>query len=176
MENWNTIFEDIGELKTYKSHHSLIKFGEKANALFYIKSGGLVLLHVHPETGEERAINFFIPSFHPFATIAESFYLGTPSNYHLKTFTRTELIKVYKNDFNNHVLNTKFGDHVQEYGIRSLIEKNELRAKLISFTSEEMLKYLHKEMPQILQNVPSKYVANFLGITPQWLSKLKHKL
>ncbi|MCG8332703.1 MAG: hypothetical protein MI974_33770, partial [Chitinophagales bacterium] len=62
------------------------------------------------------------------------------------------------------------------YGIKTLLDKNELRALLISLSSEEMLQYLHEHYPQILQQIPSKYVANFLGITPQWLSKLKHKL
>ena len=51
-----------------------------------------------------------------------------------------------------------------------------MRANLISLNSLEMLKLLHKNYPQILLQVPSKYIADFLGISPQWLSKLKHQL
>jgi CRP-like cAMP-binding protein len=166
----------IGVEKTLRSHTTITQFGDRINKLYLIKSGGLVLLHVHPKTGAERAINFFIPTFHPLATIAESFYLGTPSNYHLKTFTNTTLIEIKKSDFDEFVKTSAYGEMMMEYGIKSLLEKNELRAKLISYTSEEMLLYLHKEFPKVIQNVPSKYIANFLGITPQWLSKLKHKL
>ena len=61
-------------------------------------------------------------------------------------------------------------------GIKSLLEKSEIRAQIITLDSLEMLQYLHKNYPQILQQVPSKIRSNFLGITPQWLSKIKKKL
>ena len=166
----------IGTSKTLRSQHTLIQQGQTVNKLFLVQSGGLVLLHVHPKTGVERAINFFIPEFHPLASIAESFYLNSPSNYHLKTFTNTTLVEIQKGDFEQFLNSSEFGSSFLDYGIKTLLEKNELRAKLISYTSEEMLHYLHKSIPQILQKIPSKYVANFLGITPQWLSRLKHKL
>lgn len=176
LDTWLAELEKIGTPRTVQSQQSLIQVGEKVHKLFLIQKGGAVLLHVHPETGVERAINFFIPTFHPIASIAESYYLGTPSNYHLKTFTNTTLFEIQKSDFDNFLKSSEYGTSMFDYGIKVLLEKNELRAKLISYTSEEMLQYLYRELPQIVQKVPSKYVANFLGITPQWLSKLKHKL
>lgn len=166
----------IGEKKKIKSLYSLINFKEKVDKLYLVLKGGIILLHVHPETRVERAINFFIPSFHPIASIAESFYFNTPSDYHLKTFTNTIAIEITKKDFNNYLHASQNARLVQEYGIKTLLEKNTLRANLVSLNSLEMLKYLHKNYPQILQQIPSKYVANFLGITPQWLSKLKRSL
>ena len=166
----------IGVLKKVQSHQTLVQFGEKANKLYFIQSGGLVLLHVHPITGNERAINFFIPDFHPLATVSESFTFNQPSKYHLKSFTNTSLIEIKKSDFEQYLATSDYSAEIQAYGIKTLLDKNELRALLISLSSEEMLQYLHEHYPQILQQIPSKYVANFLGITPQWLSKLKHKL
>ncbi len=163
----------IGKEKKLKSQYSLINYKERVNKLYLVLRGGLVLLHVHPETKVERAINFFIPDFHPIASIAESFYFNTLSDYHLKTFTNTTVIEITKRDFDDYLQNSKNALIVQEYGIKTLLEKNTLRANLISLNSLEMLQYLHKNYPQILQQIPSKYVANFLGITPQWLSKLK---
>lgn len=173
-----TIINDlisIGEEKKVNSQYSLINYKSQVNKLFLVLKGGLVLLHVHPKTAAERAINFFIPSFHPIASIAESFYYNIPSDYHLKTFTNTTLIEIKKEDFNTYLNTSKNGILIQEHGIKTLLDKNKLRANLISFTSLEMLVHLHENYPQILQQVPSKYIANFLGITPQWLSKLKHK-
>lgn len=166
----------IGKEKKLNSLQSLILYKENANKVFLILSGGAVLLHVHPKTLKERAINFFIPNFHPFASIAEAFYLDIPSEYHLKTFTNTHCIEITKERFIKYINSTEKGLLIQELGIRSLLEKNTLRANLISLSSTEMLQHLHKTHPQILQQVPSKYVADFLGISPQWLSKLKHKL
>lgn len=176
LQNIYRHLSELGEEKTVKSHTTLIAYGEKVNKLFLILKGGMILLHVHPKTGAERAINFFIPDFHPIASIAEPYYLETPSEYHLKTFTNTTYIEIKKADFDAFLSTSEYGKQMMDYGIRSLLQKNEIRAKLISYSSEEMLQYLHEKLPQILQNIPSKYVANFLGITPQWLSKLKRTL
>lgn len=167
---------EIGEERILKSQHSLINYRENVNKLYLVLEGGVVLLHVHPETKIERAINFFIPNFHPIASIADAFYLNTPSDYHLKTFTNSKVIEINKENFNNYLQTSKNALLVQEHGIRTLLDKNKMRANLISLNSLEMLQHLHKNYPQILLQVPSKYIADFLGISPQWLSKLKHLL
>ncbi len=169
-------FEKIGTAIKLQSHKTLIDLNEIANKMFFVKKGGAVLYHIHPKTGEERAINFFIPDYHPVATIAESFAYGKPSKYRLATFTNSELIEISKEAATSLRNSPELGEIFQNYGIMTLLEKNELRAMLISLSSEEMLHYLHANLPQIIQQVPSKYIANFLGITPQWLSKLKHSL
>lgn len=166
----------LGTQKTLKSHTTLIRFSEVANKSFLVLKGGVVSLHVNPNTGAERAINFFIPQFHPIATVAESLYLNKPSEYHLKTFTTTTLVEIKKTDLENFLNSSEFGQEFHHYGIQTLLEKNSLRALLISLSSSEMLQHLHSNHPQIMQHVPSKYIADFLGISPQWLSKLKHNL
>ena len=177
--DFKILFEElskIGNEKQLQSHKELVHFGERVNKIYLIKKGGLVLNHVHPKTAKERAINFFIPDFHPIATVSHSYVLNEPSKYRLKTFTNTTLIEIDRISINHFMENSELSAAFQSNGVKTMIEKNELRAHLISLSSEEMLKHLHTEFPQILQQVPSKYVADFLGITPQWLSKLKHSL
>ncbi|PCE62931.1 Crp/Fnr family transcriptional regulator [Sediminicola luteus] len=166
----------LGRELSVKTLQTLIDVGDTVNRLYLIKEGGLVLNHVHPKTGEERAINFFIPGFHPIATAAEPYYLGTPSIYTLKAFTPTQLVELTKPDFDAFVNSSPWAAQMQDIGVRALLEKNTLRAMLISLSSLEMLQYLQEHYPAILQQVPSKYIADFLGISPQWLSKLKHQL
>lgn len=169
-------FEKIGTATKLQSHKTLINLNEIANKIFFIKKGGMVLYHIHPKTGEERAINFFIPDYHPVATVAKSFAYGSPSKYRLATFTNSQFIEISKENITKLRTHPELGELFQNYGVMTLLDKNELRAMLISLSSEEMLQYLHTNFPQIIQQVPSKYIANFLGITPQWLSKLKHSL
>ncbi|UTW61266.1 Crp/Fnr family transcriptional regulator [bacterium SCSIO 12741] len=169
-------FDRIGHRRTIRSHETLVPVGRKADSLYVVEKGGCVLLFVHPKTGEERAINFFIPGFHPIATVAESFANGQPSKYRLATFTNSQVIEIKKSAVTEHLNALDLTSPFHQYGVQTLLEKNDLRAMLISLNSEEMLQYLHEHYPQILQQVPSKYIANFLGITPQWLSKIKHKL
>lgn len=174
--DWQNMLSEIGTVKQVKSQETVVYYQETVNTLYVVLQGGLVLLHVNPNSGKERAINFFIPGYHPIATVSESYVYGTPSKYQLKAFTNTKLIALNKQSVERYLHEKGNYETFLNYGIRSLIDKNELRAMLISLTSEEMLKHLYKQSPQVLQNVPSKYIADFLGITPQWLSKLKHKL
>ncbi|WP_196888529.1 Crp/Fnr family transcriptional regulator [Aureivirga sp. CE67] len=168
--------KQIGTPRQLKSHEVLINNGEKVNKLYLILEGGMILLFIHPKTGKEKAINFFIPTFHPLATIADSFYYGNQSIYQLRTFTNTSVIEIDKADFDKYLEESEGGKFIYDFGLKSLLQKNTIRTLLTNLTSEEMLIYLKDHFPQILQNVPSKYVADFLGITPQWLSKLKHKI
>lgn len=169
-------FEKVGKTIVVQSHKTIVNLHEVARKFYVVKKGGIVLYHIHPTTGVERAINFFIPDYHPIATIAESFVYGKPSKYRLATFTNSHLIEISQEAIFKISNNPVLGTLLQDYGVKTLIDKNELRAMLISLSSEEMLHYLHTSLPQIVQQVPSKYIANFLGITPQWLSKLKHSL
>lgn len=166
----------LGTEKQLQSHKSLVHFGENVNKVYVIKKGGLVLTHVHPKTFKERAINFFIPDFHPIATVSHAYVLEEPSKYCLKTFTNTILIEINRAALNHFIEHSALSLRFQNHGIKTMIEKNELRANLISLSSQEMLHHLYQHFPQILQQIPSKYIADFLGITPQWLSKLKHTL
>ena len=178
-QDFDLLFEalsKIGTEKRFQSHKDLVYFGERVNKIYLIKEGGLILKHVHPETAKERAINFFIPSFHPIATVSHAYVLNEPSKYRLKTFTNTTLIEINQPELNNFLENSDLAAAFQNHGVKTMIEKNELRANLISLSSGEMFRHLHANFPQILQQVPSKYIADFLGITPQWLSKLKHSL
>jgi hypothetical protein len=166
----------IGVEKKIRSHQDIVLFGEKTSKVYLVKKGGLILNHINPFTFRERAINFFIPSFHAMASVSHAYIYNEPSKYQLKTFTNTILVEINRQEIQNFIEHSDLSKEFQDYGLKLLIEKNELRANLVSLSSIEMLKYIHSQYPQILQKVPSKYVADFLGITPQWLSKLKHSL
>lgn len=173
------LFEELSKIgieKRIKSYTTLIQAGERVNHLFLIKKGGLVLNHIHPKTGNKRTVNFFIPEFHPIATISHAYVLREPSNYSLESFTNTILIEIDRTAIEVFLTHSEWAPLFEEHGMKNMIEKNEMRAQLICLSKEEMLKHLHTNFPIILQSVPSKYVADFLGISPQWLSKLKHTL
>jgi hypothetical protein len=54
-----------------------------------------------------------------------------------------------------------------------LIEENEMKMKIISETSESLYNFLINKCKPVIRMVPSKYIAEFMGITPEWLSKLR---
>jgi hypothetical protein len=54
--------------------------------------------------------------------------------------------------------------------------QNQLQNHLTGLSSEEFLKWLLKNYNFIPQRFSSHDIANFMGITPTWLSLLKRKL
>ena len=48
----------------------------------------------------------------------------------------------------------------------------ERQVELMSFTAEEKFKTLLKRSPQVLQIIPHKYLASYLGLDPSTFSKL----
>ena len=51
--------------------------------------------------------------------------------------------------------------------------ENDLKAKLIAYSAKAKYEFVLQEMPEAIQRVPAKYIAEFCGISPEWLSKLK---
>ncbi|MEL6670459.1 MAG: hypothetical protein AAFP08_15920, partial [Bacteroidota bacterium] len=57
--------------------------------------------------------------------------------------------------------------------ITAMVEENEVKTKLIAYSSREKYDFILQEMPTVIQKVPSKYIAEFCGISAEWLSKLR---
>jgi CRP-like cAMP-binding protein len=52
----------------------------------------------------------------------------------------------------------------------------EIAMSLSSNKPEERFQNLIKEQPDLFQRVPQKYIANFLGFSPESLSRIKTRI
>lgn len=128
------------------------------------------------ESNQLRTISFHLPNHRPIITIAESYYYEVPSNYEIKAFEATEVFELKKGLIDQKINeDTALRDFYYSRVLDILIYENELRAKLISYRSTELYAYLFKAHPEIIAQVPSKYIAEFMRISPAWLSKLRRK-
>jgi hypothetical protein len=59
---------------------------------------------------------------------------------------------------------------------QALQEENDFKLKIISYSSERLYNYLITHCTKVIQQVPSKFIAEFMGISSEWLSKLKHRI
>ena len=55
------------------------------------------------------------------------------------------------------------------HSLRGVLER---QTELISFSAEEKFRILLKRSPHVLQIIPHKYLASYLGIDPSTFSKL----
>jgi len=78
-------------------------------------------------------------------------------------------------DFHIH-LDNNVHTFYQNLIINMLLIESDLKSKLICFDAEDLYKYLINAYPELIINVPSKYIAEFMSISPQWLSKIKRRI
>lgn len=149
----------------------LLKVGEKCNQVAFIKSGMLRMCYPN-DKGEETTCHFSFPG--EFVTSFTSFATQNPSTESIQAIQPTELLLISKQDLE--MLYQKI-PATQELGkkcvenIIMLLEKR--MAMFLNASANERYQFLLKHNPILIQTVPLQYLASYLGITPQHLSRLR---
>ncbi|WP_306353858.1 Crp/Fnr family transcriptional regulator [Flavobacterium sp. '19STA2R22 D10 B1'] len=155
----NTIIEEEGQVPRY---------------LYYIVSGYLRLFHYN-EIGEELTTHINCPP--GFFTSYTHFIQQTKSNENVACITDCELLRITKENLD---LFIKESIAMKDFSIsvfQESIRYNENRSQeLASLTGEERYRRLIENYPDILQNVPIQYIASFLGMKPESLSRIRRKI
>jgi CRP-like cAMP-binding protein len=133
---------------------------------FHIKDGQDI-------TGYFSFENEFVSSY-------KSYLTNQPGFTYVQALEDTRLINISRNDMeqmlNNPLLAYKmerFGRLVAEYYLCCYEDRV---ASFITQTPEERYLHLLSTGREILQRMPQHYIANFLGITPVSLSRIRRRL
>ncbi len=112
-----------------------------------------------------------------FFTSYDSFIYRTVSKENLHCITDCELLQITRDDVE---ITAKIGVTQQNYTVQILqqqLEKNKQRAvDLTTLSAERRYLKLLRNHPSILQNIPLKYIASYLGINPGSLSRIRKEL
>lgn len=160
--------------KKYKRNILLLRSGEVAHEAFFVLSGALHQFYLD-ENGNERTCNFTFEN--DFVTDLESFSQQTQSPSSIKTLTETTCLSIRCTEL---VALMKQSPATSEF-FRVLIEqiaaKSIKRTKsLLSFSPEKQFTELMQDQPEILQRVPQRYIAQYLGIAPESLSRIRKRI
>jgi CRP-like cAMP-binding protein len=155
---------------SYKRKTLLTAAGEIERHLYFVTEGvqrAFYLEAAHPES----TIVFTYP--YSFSGVADSFLTQTPSRYFFETLTASTMLRTSYHQVDE--LMDKY--HNIERWIRkaaafTLMGTLERQVELMSFTAEEKFRTLLKRSPHVLQIIPHKYLASYLGLDPSTFSKL----
>jgi len=170
------LLQQFGIKKSLKAHEVLIQAKEECGHIYYVKKGGFLRRFYNDKSSILRTISFHLPSHRPFMTVNENYFANRPSSYEIRAFQSSEVL-AFRRD-----LVTEMSQEypmLQEFSndriMKTLIYENEIKARLISYSSKELYEYLCEFYPELIKQVPSKYIAEFMIISPEWLSKLRQK-
>ena len=152
----------------------LEKEGKIPQDLYYIVSGFMRLFYYN-DNGDEITTHLNCP--HGFFTAFSDFTNQTKASVNVETITECQLLRISRQDYTTLINKSQYW---KDYGMHILEESliyNEERSKdLATLNAEQRYLKLINTQPNIIQNVPLQYIASFLGIKPESLSRIRRNL
>lgn len=162
------------KLKKYKRNETLLQNGNVAHEVFFVIKGALHQFYID-EAGNERSCNFSFEN--EFLTDLESFSQQTRSASNIKTLEASTCFVISCTDL---VELMKKSTSVAEYFrivIENVAAEGIRRTKsFLSFSPEKRFQELMETKPQIFQRIPQRYIAQYLGVTPESLSRIRKRI
>ena len=170
-EEWK-VFADILTEKTLKKKEMLLEDGQVCNFIGFINSG--VIREYAFKNGKETTVDFV--SENQFIVDFQSFIREVPSRQYLEALTDIDLL-IFKKDalnaiFDKYKIWERFGRLIIEQVFCNMEEK---RKNILSTTHEEQYRDFTSVYPNVVQQVPQYYIASYLGLTPEHLSRIRKK-
>lgn len=171
-----TTLESQIQVLQVKSNTVLLAPGKVCSQVYFVVSGGFVCRYFNENLEIPKTINFYLDDLHPFMACVDSYFTQQPGDCELRAIKDSVVLAMSKKHLDALlVAEPSLDQFYNSLVIQALVEENELKLKIISHTAEQLYQYLLDELPAVIQKVPSKYIAEFMGISAEWLSKLKSK-
>ncbi len=150
----------------------LLKEGKICDFVAFLNSG--IIRHFHTKDGDEITCDITLP--YAFITDFRSLSQNIPSTYNFQLLKDSELLLINKNDLFRLYTENKniesFGRIMAEQVAQRTID---VAMSLASDKPEERVEKLLNQKPQLFQEVPQRYLAHLLGITPESLSRIRSR-
>lgn len=153
-----------------KRNEYLIQQGEIETQLFYVVDGAMRIYY--PREDEEICVGFAYTG--NLICAYPSFIHQKPSDYYIQALGKTTDISISRERF--YGLFDRFREIETCWRMleeEALLGKIEREVEMLTFTPEERYARLLQRSPHIFQLIPRKYIASYLRMTPETLSRLK---
>ncbi len=126
---------------------------------------------------EEREISFDFYFSGSLISSYESFLDRTPSDHYIEALTPLTLLSMSHADLQKlYGLSPKF-DQLGRIFTEEVFKRVAERSRdLISLSATERYLKLLKQSPEFVRNIPLKYLASYLNVTPESLSRIRKNL
>jgi len=171
-DDWSRI-EPFFRFSTVKKKKTLVTQGQPFHDAFFIQKG-LLFSYRTVESGESQVVQFaqerhWIGDLHSFLT-------GKDALFSLEALEPCELWAISKGDIDHAMRDSR----AMETFMRLLFQTAYAHtlaylSEIYSQDAEAKYERLRSQRPQLLQRVPQHLIANYLGILPSSLSRIRNK-
>ncbi|MDR6940608.1 Crp/Fnr family transcriptional regulator [Mucilaginibacter pocheonensis] len=172
---WQALLPHL-EISTLKKKENFIEPGKICNHIALIVKGSVRLFHV--KDGEEITGYFCFEN--EFTSSYKSFLTRKPSTSYIQTLEDTRFVSLNYNAVQQIYGDELIGKKMERFGRliaeHYLICYEDRVTSFITQTPEERYNKLLETGGEVLQRIPQHYIANFLGITPVSLSRIRRRI
>ena len=169
-----TLFLSLTETKTYKAKTILLKAGEVCTYSFFVTKG-ILRSYTIDENGVEHVMSFACPGW----WIADMYsYLSQrPGQLYIEVNEDAEVILLSKEN-QEQLYNTipKMERFFRILIENSLVANQQRLIDNLSFTAEARYDKFTKKYKELINCLPQKQIASYIGVTPEFFSKMKARL
>lgn len=159
--------------RVFLKNEVITEQGETENFLTFIETGTVRFFVPR----EDNDITFSFALDHEFACAYDSFLTRQPSVYALQALSRTVTWQISKADVEKVYAQTIAGNYLGRMAAEQLfLAKSKRELELLRYTAAERYLHLFSEQPELIKRVPQKYLAAYIGITPQALSRIRRAI
>lgn len=153
-----------------KRNEFLSMAGSTETNLYYIDSGSLKISIM--DNQEEHIVRFGYK--HNIIAALDSFISNNPSEFYIQALKKTTLKVVCKKDFfqllySNINVKKLWDDLVLQLILQQLDREKDILIR----SPQERYNRVLKRSPQLFQEIPNKYIASYLRMSPETLSRIK---
>lgn len=160
--------------RKYLKGQYVLQQGDICKHASYVVSGCTKTFYVDDE-GQEHIIMFSIEDW--WTSDMGSFITQTPADYNVQCLENTELIQ-FSHDAQDELFKDipKLERFFRMIVERALVASQKRIVRNFSMTAKEQFIYFREQYPKMEQRIPQYMIASYLGITKEFLSKIKSQL
>ncbi|HTA81739.1 MAG TPA: Crp/Fnr family transcriptional regulator [Bacteroidia bacterium] len=167
-------FQTILLYKQLKKGEVLLNYGEICTHQYFVISGCLRNYSID-EYGKEHIMMFAAPDW--WTSDMYSYVTGLPSEFIIDALVDTEVFEIRKTDMDKvYEQIPKFERFFRILFQNAIVNNSRRINSSMSAPAEDRYQAFIKQYPNIYQQIPLKYIASYLGISPEFLSKIRNKI
>lgn len=155
---------------TFQKDYFLLKEGKICQSIYFVHQGGFRHYHI-TNTGEEITLNLFVEN--DWVLDYKSFTAQKPSTSIIQAAENSEVLELSVYDLHK-LMKTSDSFFQIAKVFQYAIEQQEYKSQKVS--PKEKYTDLLTNKPQIIQKFPLKYIASYLHITPETLSRVRRNI
>jgi CRP-like cAMP-binding protein len=171
-DEWNAFSFKLSR-QEFSKKSLILKEGKTEGYLSFIEEGMVRFFLVKKE--EELTFDFAFAG--EFLSGYSSFITQSPAKFNVQALTKTTLWRISHQDLQTVYDTTSVGNRIGRYAAEQLfLTKARREMDFLTQSAEERYLNLFTEQPRLIQEIPGRYLASYIGITPQALSRIRKRI